>query len=63
MESLIEIVAASLARHGIACPDGPSELAWQRPHAPLSAGTKPPGEPTALPEHSLHRKSESDPGP
>jgi len=63
MESLIEIVAASLARHGIACPDGPSELAWRRPLAHISAATKPPAEPTALPEHSFHGKSESDPAP
>jgi hypothetical protein len=64
MESLIELVAASFARHGIECPAGDLQLAQ-----PKSAQTKlvqavcPAAEPTALPEHNYGKSSQADPVP
>jgi hypothetical protein len=37
MEGLIELVAASFARHGIACPDGDSRFVWGRAPSPVQA--------------------------
>ncbi len=37
MESLIELVAASFARHGIECPAGDSRLVWGRAPSPVQA--------------------------
>jgi hypothetical protein len=60
MESLIELVAASFARHGIECPADNSQLA--RPTAqPIR-----PAEPiltTALPEHNFRKSLQGDPAP
>lgn len=42
MESLIELVAASFARHGIECPANDSQLVWGRPTAPAHVGTAAP---------------------
>jgi hypothetical protein len=63
MESLIELVAASLARHGIECPDGVSRPAWRQTNSPLQASTKPLPEPTALPEHNYRKILDGDPAP
>jgi len=66
MESLFELVAASLARHGIDCPDAASE---RRAECPASSGPdararsnaqKPSAGPNLLREHSFRQKSESD---
>ena len=62
MEGLFKIVAASLARHGIDCPEGVSTAVLKRVTAPVAVPTPSP-EPSALPEHSFRRKSESDPAP
>lgn len=52
MEGLIELVAASLVRHGIECPAGDSNAAqWTRPTEPIS--------PTVLPDHSFRKKPEA----
>ncbi len=37
MESLIELVAASFARHGIECPAADSQLVWGRATSPVQA--------------------------
>ena len=63
MESLIELVAASLARHGIECPDGALKLAWPSVNLPRQASTKLPAEPTALPEHNYRKILHGDPAP
>jgi len=58
VEDLIELVAASLARHGIQCP-GDFQLAQ-----PNSDPAKRPAEPTlpaALPEHDYRKSSNADP--
>jgi hypothetical protein len=74
MESLIELVAVSLARHGIACPDGAA--GWKRSaslacaqqgrsveadRVPTSAAG--PTLPNTLPEHSFRRKSNGELAP
>jgi len=72
MESLIELVAASLARHGIECPDGGS--GWERTASPVcpdqglrveaertSLLAVAPTSPTALPEHNFRKQSDSEP--
>ena len=51
MEGLIELVAASFARHGIDSP--------VRDSAPRSCPPEP-TPPTALPEHSFRKKSDDD---
>ena len=37
MEGLIELVAASFARHGIECPAGDSRFMWGRAPSPVQA--------------------------
>jgi hypothetical protein len=37
MEGLIELVAASFARHGIECPANDSQFVWGRPPSPAPA--------------------------
>jgi len=59
MESLIELVASSLARHGIECPDGHSQK-WVT--APVKAAVEP-SVPTALPEHNYRKILDGDPAP
>lgn len=60
MEGLIELVAASFARHGIECPAernsaDASEIAVALPaETPLTA---------ALPEHNYRKSSQGDPAP
>jgi hypothetical protein len=64
MEGLIELVAASFARHGIECPAGDSPLA--RPVQTTSAPAVRPAEPTlttALPEHNFRKSLQGDPAP
>ena len=65
MEDLIELVAASLARHGVECPDSDSGVAWGRPSIPVrAAGAAERGlavESTALPEHNFGNNSRPDP--
>ncbi|MGB9234136.1 MAG: hypothetical protein WCC04_06950 [Terriglobales bacterium] len=76
MEDLFEIVAASLARYGIDCPDAVSRTLAARPTSPevtdapafgvlekSTVSTKPSAAPAALPEHSYRQKLESDPAP
>jgi len=53
MEDLIELVAASFARHGIECPAGDSKAPQ------LTRPTEPPPL-TALPEHSFRQKPVGD---
>jgi hypothetical protein len=62
MESLIELVAASLARYGIECPDGVSRSMWGRATSTVQASI-PPAEPTALPEHNYRKILNGDPAP
>jgi hypothetical protein len=62
MESLIELVAASLARHGVECPaDGNSALVWKRAASPDSS--VPADEATRLPEHNFRGNVGGDPAP
>ena len=61
MDSLIELVAASLARHGIECPDGDS--VWRRASAPAAASATESAPPSALPDHNYRMKSDGDPAP
>ena len=64
MEDLIDLVAASLARHGIECPAaGDSSPVWRSSTETLQTSTKPSAEPTALPEHSYRKMSAGDPAP
>ena len=64
MEDLIELVAASLARHGIECPAaGDSRQEWRGSNQTLQTSTQPSAEPTALPEHSYRQKLAGDPAP
>jgi len=67
MESLIELVAASFARHGIECPGADSQLVWGRATSPVQAHALAqitrPAEPTALPEHNYRRSPQADPAP
>jgi hypothetical protein len=62
MEDLMELVAASFARHGIECPVGDSQLAAQ----PMLGQTIHVAEPTltsALPEHNFRKSLQGDPAP
>jgi hypothetical protein len=71
MEGLIELVAASFARHGIECPAGNPQLARPELVQTKSAQPKPaqairPAEPTlttALPEHNYRKGPQADPAP
>ncbi len=79
MESLIELVAASFARHGIECPANGSQFVRGRMPSPAHAGTAAPNCPperssavagpaespltTALPEHNYRKSSQGDPAP
>jgi hypothetical protein len=65
MEELIELVAASLARHGVECPAEDSKHVWGRA---TSSSRPDPGqrtqpEPTALPEHNFRKNLQGDPAP
>jgi hypothetical protein len=64
MEDLIELVAASFARHGIECQVGDIQLA--RSVQPKSAQAIRPAEPiltSALPEHNYWKSLQGDPAP
>lgn len=64
MEDLIELVAASLKRHGIECPAaGDSSRVWRRSTETLQTATQPSAEPAALPEHSYRQRLAGDPAP
>lgn len=71
MQDLMELVAASFARHGIKCPAGESMTVSEQPisTAPAAgprnadAGAQPAIEPAALPEHNYGRRLLSDPAP
>ena len=64
MEDLVELVAASLKRHGIECPvAGDSSPVWKRSTETLQVSTRPSAEPTALPEHSYRQRLAGDPAP
>jgi len=73
MEDLIELVAASFARHGIECRAGDSQLARPvhvKSAQPRLIGTSAqavrPAESTlttALPEHNYRENSQADPTP
>ena len=64
MESLIELVAASFARHGIECPASDLQLAQPKSAQPkLARAVCPAAEPTALPEHNYRKSSQADPVP
>ena len=55
MEDLIELVAASFARHGIECPaDDPQQA---RPNSVQTARPAEPALTTALPEHNFRKGS------
>ncbi|MGA3090664.1 MAG: hypothetical protein ABSD75_18835 [Terriglobales bacterium] len=63
MEGLIELVAASLVRHGIECP-GDAQLV--RPLSTKPTQAMRPAEPTlstALPEHNFRKSLQGDPAP
>jgi hypothetical protein len=62
MEGLIELVAASLVRHGIECPAGDSKFISGHSQSPVQTSMSP-TEPTALLEHSFRKKSEGDAAP
>jgi hypothetical protein len=57
MEDLMNLVAASFARHGIECQVGDPQLVERRASSPVQA------EPTALPEHNFRKSLQGDPAP
>jgi hypothetical protein len=64
MEGLIELVAASFARHGIECPADDSPVVWGQPPAPSS--TERVADLTliaALPGRNLRKGPQPDPAP
>jgi len=64
MEGLMELVAASFARHGIQCPADDSQLAGPVPTQPAQAIR--PAEPlltTSLPDHNFRKSLQGDPAP
>jgi hypothetical protein len=68
MEELIELVAASFARHGIECPANGSPFVSRRPRSsPVATelAAAPSAEPplTTLPEHNYRKSSQGDPAP
>ncbi len=64
MESLIKLVAASFARHGIECPADP-QLAQPMSAQPAPAQAARPVEPafSALPEHNYRKGPQTDLAP
>jgi hypothetical protein len=66
MEDLMELVAASFARHGIECPAVDSRLVERRASSPVSLITVALGgalEPTAIPDHNYRKSLQGDPAP
>jgi hypothetical protein len=77
MEDLMEIVAASFARHGIECPVVDPRFVEKRASSPVQAErsaaagnavyagvqTTTPIEPTALPDHNYRKSLQGDPAP
>jgi hypothetical protein len=59
MEELIELVAASLARHGVECPaaEPKGKIVDARVSSPVQA------DPAALPEHNFRKGLQPDPAP
>ena len=62
MENLMDLVAASFARHGIECPGADSPSVWGRTSSPIqveqglaAARITEPILPTALPEHNYRK--------
>jgi hypothetical protein len=58
MKALIELVAASLARHGIECPDNSTAVS----ELTVAVSAEPPLT-TKLPEHNYRKSSQGDPAP
>lgn len=66
MEDLMELVAASFARHGIECPVAEPKLMERRASSTFSARMVALGssiEPTALPGHHYRKSLQGDPAP
>jgi len=75
MDGLIELVAASFARHGVECPAGDSMLVWGRtpsracrrsPERSRGGSRRIQAAPaftTALPEHNYRKSLQGDPAP
>ena len=66
MESLIELVAASFARHGIECSADDAELGYPtsgRSTSSLFAAGPEPVLARALPEHNYRKIVQADPSP
>ena len=64
MKDLMELVTASLARHGIQCPADDFQSVGPVPAKPAQA--IPRAEPiltTALPEHNFRKSLQGDPAP
>jgi len=59
MEDLMELVAASFARHGIECPAIDSRLVEKRVPTPARSVL----EPTAIPDHNYRKSLQGDPAP
>ena len=65
MEELIELVAASLARHGVECPAEDSSSLWRGTTSSASPdpSRRAQSEPIALPEHNFRKNLQGDPAP
>ncbi len=69
MEGLIELVAASFARHGIECPGADLRSAGPASASPIEAMTNSVVQPAqaslsvALPEHNFRKSQQGDPAP
>jgi hypothetical protein len=66
MENLIELVAASFARHGIECSAGDAQLGYPSSGRSTSALSTTGSEPVlagALPEHNYRKIVQVDPSP
>jgi hypothetical protein len=66
MESLIELVAASFARHGIVCSEDDAQLGYPssgRSTSPLATAGPEPVLAGALPEHNYREIVQVDPSP
>jgi hypothetical protein len=66
MESLIELVAASFARHGIECSAGDAQLGYPssgRSTSALFTAAPEAVEASALPEHNYRKIVQVDPSP